>query len=884
MKTSEFALCVFLFFNREPTGTFQYDGELLRSLGDTVIYEDGRFGTMEIFSSLFLGHSSVEEFAAKYPRIVYKTLQCKYAFIVVQSIQSFYDIYAFASDQYVGSHTPRYEHKLMKWLKKSTERLCELGPYVSRMIHALFDLSDRSDHSKTTDRRFVKSLLAIGLFLDYGKKRAPYIVYDSNGKKSWKNPDKTMAALRVLGNTLLQIVRMVDLFRCANCGVEDPFASYEKREGLLTTKSAWNGEFRVWESLRGELQVLTDVGDVDYPADGGFDVAVLYDPGNVLLEFLLRYNGGLLGNATIEFGGERTELKNAFAGLTESYNVGDAFEYQTCLVRVVADVFHRRISDAMFESAKINVDGLRELRSNFNAFVATMIPINCLRGAFRKTLKIKSLLDEAPRDFGVDDAKSRTFRPLKKMLRSAIDSGIVYTDFDEDVMDDPTLILFATLVAEKKHACVAFKRVMSVLSYESQLNDDFRISGIQDRRDKIYDKHGTHKFLNNATYVRTSLTPLMLIVSKKTATFFDRLIAEKSSILDGSAEPGSDEKENADFGVLLSLVAKFLVKIYENFTNNNDIDNLMAPLLIHFDYLMEKHCFMTELDYQILFQMLLSTISAIEYNLLKNYKWPVTYMLVYYNLDPNSVASNKTALLDSMKHVLADEPETAVLYGHGTRKCIFDTYNKFVYKTDFRQKDDQIQLYWKGIPKYGNDLMNDMLPGIIDQYDLVSYQWFFAKWCLCKILIHVKYALELFKENLGKPNPKRMNINYPKNKMSSEVKKLKKIKFKKSIRGLIDDTIVAVLNVVAASRKPYAEFNATYKHSVRSIDDNLVALGALEKNVSYKKNYDDIFSSISKYVDELKECCNDKKKNPIFCDTILSPKENTYSKKCIPID
>lgn len=195
-------------------------------------------------------------------------------------------------------------------------------------------------------------------------------------------------------------------------------------------------------------------------------------------------------------------------------------------------------------------------------------------------------------------------------------------------------------------------------------------------------------FLQSINDVCYSLISLMLIVSKKTDTFFNNIYAEKLLIFDSSDQIAVGEintNENIEFGNFFSRVVEYMMKMYNDLSNDEDVTNILLSLLIHFKHIIINYKHMKALNYHILFQVLFSTISAIENYLLKNYKRPKTNMDIYAKLNRDTIISVITNLKDSMKRALRVKPKMGE-YNPSTIMCIFGMYDLFVNKIDFKKK------------------------------------------------------------------------------------------------------------------------------------------------------------------------------------------------------
>lgn len=879
MKQFDFIIsCAFLLFEQVSI-TRQYNERLLKSLDKTVIYEGGQFGTVAFYSSVLLEDKTAEEFTSKHHGIVYKALQCKYAYLIDHLIRSLYEINVYGSEEYRKQTMPVMKRHFAKWLTTTATRLADLNPLVARVIDTLFDVLDESQDLKTTDQRFVKTLLATYSFLDYVKKHRPRVVDDNKTSAERNVSDRdaddarTLSFAEILNDPLVRVINLINLFRCANCGIKDPFVGDGIRGYMEKNRFTMDKLFGVLEPKLSDLNSLTD------SLDGGFDSAhddAAYDSKNLLFERLLRYNDGFLGSARTVIDRKKTELRTAFERLTNTRDIGDVLRYQTVLIEIVADLFRGRISALSSGPANATKHDLRALRSNYDAFVANMVPVNCPRGAFHTISKTKSLLDDALRDFDSDETVSQKLKALRAFVGPTVGKNVFYTNLDRNVKDDQNLSLLAASIAENRRDAVAFRRVMSVLSYESRLNGDFGVFKIEDGATRKVNDDDGRLTDRNVLDVRYALTSLMIVVSDGNGALFDSLYADRSSLSVGSdvSEPiVNDGDENTDFAVLFSRIVEYMVKKYKDFDDKKHVQHILSPLMIHFRRLTRRSTNMKPHDYQVLFQILFSTVSGTENYLLKNCE-PTTVSMneLYENLKQNSIATIIDELHKFLKRSIGDVPKIGSFYT-ATLFAIYDVYCKsFLDGIDFEKKDKEIKLYWKGIPKYGHDVLNDLSQGIIDQYDLIIYQWFVMKWCLCKLLLEIKFVLKRFKED-HTLNPDKNKIRRSRAEINRRVSELKSIKFSESVQWLIDDTIKAVSNIVGNKHKLYSctEFSEVdYEQGVRTIDDNLKTLGAFENK---ELNQDHVYCGINQYLFTLKKYLNKKQNTLILSDIIMSPIE-----------
>lgn len=402
---------------------FDYDEDFISLIESEKIFVNGHFESIQTLTNKLHVSKTKELFASENPNIVYKVLNCKYAHFIVDFLELFFEIYnyglkTFDKNKQVDMESSWKEMKgkfffitddsKHEFLNKAGQVFMNLKVYILIIIKNLFDIEDNNQNLRTSDRSFLKSLLAINIFFFYVQK------YDIQN-------------LNIL-QLIYYMIGLVNRFRFRKCETKVPNKNIEKIQKLLNDKTVKSSEI-IDKILEPTIQRSSSLIVVFFNNNDNFSFQT-YSPATLLWEDILEYyfdHDKCIANIIISSDAQNSTLIDVYNKIiTNTCNIDDIFDYQNTLVNVIADTFYRQVHGVLIKAdIELIVNRLKGLQYNFNRFTSEIIPRLCLKDACKKIVLIKLSLDEALQNYDIYK-NMQVFEPLADKLKLVINEKIIY--------------------------------------------------------------------------------------------------------------------------------------------------------------------------------------------------------------------------------------------------------------------------------------------------------------------------------------------------------------------------------------------------------------------------------------------------------------------------
>lgn len=675
---------------------------------DREVFIDGKVASMQKLFDNDIRFDEMTAFVDKRPDVMYAALRCKYADGIVDVLQTFYSI---ISRVLPGSFLPEDSSPIsvnpeeMSIIEKIiNEDFFGTKPLFEKMLYNLFFYTDNYVRLRSTDPGFLKSVFSINLFLNYCNVKKPYIVYKNNSINSVPQLDvkETNQKVRILKNSIVQIIGIVDTFRCKHCIVDNLYANFIKMSNVLNSIPSTDID-AIKNVLRSKIEPLDSLihnGSVNY---NNYEKN-MYDPDQFLFEDILEFHHSIIGYATIEIKkGRFLCLKEFYNIIKNSFNIKLILKYQNFLIEIIAHIFIRHAYNLLEYPDRVS--DLQDLTNSLNIFTSKIMPSTFLLDVVNFVMMLKVLLNT---NIHNDD-----INVSKKKLHSIFNRKFWFSDNHIKIVNDIPLKRLIIEISENK-LFMSFRQVVWILSYESNTNPNHYVLKVHDIPKEV--QPVSKKVLVFMTELRFVLFSLW-IICRANHVEINKLELSK--------------KQNFRYSLLCA--SRYLIDEYQQM-HTNCILNILWPLMIHLNHVNQQFNNLNVLDITKLEHMLLLSITIIENHCFRVFKWPDWNLDVYLSrtLDPEKSLNyfKENALFSAPLDDFDICSFQAYLY---TRLCF---HNLFLPNSD-----DTFQVQWNGATTFVSVIFEHFKEEIIDYQDLVRYRLLIVRWFIAKVLLKIKYVL-----------------------------------------------------------------------------------------------------------------------------------------------
>lgn len=737
------------------------------------------------------------EFLEKNPEVMYTATNCKYADIVSDMFQLFFEyisycLYMFDNADFDNDNGyPKLSVFLPHCFDKTITNFYTIKQDIVKIIHVLFKISDENPALKTSDPGLLKTLLSINLFLYYVAKEKPFIVYDEKKEEIFYkitkkikivNLKKSVPTIRNLPKIIYQIINLVEQYRFKNCFVRHPYTyKLEKRNHLLTeVKRNYCSVGVFLELFLTKLRSLIIFSKLDY-----LNYYNMYNPDSVSFKSLLRVKDFFIGNANVEWNEKKIKLRDAYSHVKQSYDIVEVFKFQNTLLKVIANIFYRKLSYLLNDPQK-DMSEFRDFLDALNTFVEKIIPNNCLSDVCQPIISVKHLLASAIAK-GEDKLHEEKSALLKNKLKNLMaNDNIIWTSNEDQSINEKLSVTSLVNGIRNNGQFKYFSQVIKILSYESYTNIDY------------YIVHEVHRYFQWSDYnpndfiklnqdvrieLRYNLFLFRMVLANKYGnieTTYDKpeemeikfslnfdlekyseshskrssylsaisSLSSSSSTVSSSSPLLSSVDDDAD-SIVFAYIFSYIIGLQEQYADDRKITRALLPLLIQLRYIFNVSRKIGKLDLVRLDHTCLLVINTIEGYELKNIVWPHYSSIIYDTImseESRVMLPDKKPDFQAIETKLKEVAESyGILSNTDVSSTLTDIYDRYVYGMTSKKYDNKLHYYWNGRKQIGNDILREVQRGVIDANDLIRYQWFAYKYFVAKVFLNVRHALAHYK-------------------------------------------------------------------------------------------------------------------------------------------
>lgn len=675
---------------------------------DRKVFIDGNVASMQELFDIDVRFDEMDAFVHKRPDVMYAALRCKYADGIVDVLQTFYSI---ISRVLPGSLLPEdsssisVNPKEISMIEKIiNEDFYGTKPLFEKMLYNLFFYMDSYVRLKSTDPGFLKSVFSINLFLNYCNVKKPYTVYKNNLINSVPQLDvkKTNQKVRILKNSIVQMIGIVDTFRCKHCIVDNIYANFIKISNDLNQIPLTNIDAikSFLKSKIESLDFLINNGPVNYDNYERH----MYDPDQFLFGDILEFHNSIIGNATVEVKkGHFLCLKEFYNIVKNSFNIKSILKYQSFLIEIIAHIFIRHAYNMLEYPDRVS--DLKDLTNSLNMFISKIMPSTFLLDVVNFVMMLEVVLNTNIHDDDINTSK--------KKLHFIFNRKFWFSDDHIKIVNDISLKHLINKMSKNK-LFMSFRQVVWILSYESNTNPKHHVLKVNDIPKEVQPE--SKKVLVFMTELRSVLFSLWVMCLGNHVEIDELELYKKH-----------------DFRYSLLCVSRYLIDKYQ-YLFTNSVLNILWPLMIHLNHVNQQFYNLSVLDITKLEHMLLLSITIIENHCFRVFKWPDWNLDIYLSrmLDPEQ----------SLNYFKENELFSAPL--DDIDICSFQAYlcSRLCFHYLFLpNSDDTFQVQWNGATTFVNVIFEHFKEGIIDYQDLVRYRLLIVKWFIAKVLLKIKYVL-----------------------------------------------------------------------------------------------------------------------------------------------
>lgn len=809
MKCSTTILFLFLFRHHSPVPTAEASGTKWFNLIESreLLYY-GRVASARMLFDETDGDDGgdMESFLSRHPVVSYTALKCKYADIVIDVLQLFYELDAFCTsksnqttaDNGRGSSATNThpETGVLNCAESTVKRFNGLKTYIVKMVYNLFFYWETTPALRTTDQSLLKTLISTNLFLCYSD-RANLFAY---GKQTTAGEHERRDCFEQdfgknvyyrashLGKSIVQIIGLTEQFRCKNCRVGDPYKNNIDIRRTLQNRTLDDIDAVAADLLRSILdpyRLLFDIETVEYTAYNEH----MYDP-----EYLLFHN--LISNKQLPIGDVQVSIKHLTYTITDfyeiikvSYNIDSVHEFQGYLFNIIANLFYVHISASLKEPP---YEAFDQLLSIVNRFVSEIIPNNCSGKYCKEIISRYDITVFYYKFYRASNDEMFMQFLYKDYLFYKDNKTMKWNQTDENNRTNG-LELLSSLIDQIKNDSQfkSFSQVTKLLSYEAHTNTDYSIVKVRYTCKPESSKNENTNSITNRTELRNVLLLFWMSLANRDGNHLSltpTVIPSSSLATDIRADKTSDTAmtaivsyannteyflnaeidfpsifennnvnvikkmpkvfRNSAIGRSIVYTMNYVSNVYLSYDDYYVVQYMLVPLLLRFRYTQQVFNKMSPLDWTVLQQVTLATICAIENHEIKNFEWQPYSIELYTSMRTERDGKTQNPVTE-----IDERLKTKVLKHiltinvNNVNTLLNKIYNTYIEKICVSNiNDKQLQFSWNGEMLYGYEVFRDVSQSVFNMNDILRFHWFMIKTFIVKVLVKLNMFLSLYKK------------------------------------------------------------------------------------------------------------------------------------------
>lgn len=835
---------------RQTISFFTVDSSIIRLIQYREILENGKIVSIKnILNNDTINDTNTALLISNYSNTVYTTLKCKYADVIVDLLQTFFEFYEYGRKVLKIDNTPH----VINLLASVTENFYNIKSPIAKIIDNLFSYFDEYPELRTSDPSLLMSLLTIQFFL-YNRKKDPLIIYNNDimpPKMKKDDINKTLENLKIRNASIVQMIGLVEKFRHKRCVVYNPYKKTEEIRQQCMSNEMINEKIfkKILNPTLDLINSLINNGSDNYKNINN----EIYDPENLFFENIITERFEYIKNIKVLWDNKELDLQSVYEIVRCNYNIKNVLKFQSIVVNLIADIFNQQICNlltflpndikirlVLLNTVQLFIDQINQNNILMNVSNILIVPVLSLKEAFRKYDKSNNL---------------NILKPIIKLFELGIHTNSLFKKIQNIFEDNESLVMLPLYIILDKQF-IQFCQIFNLLSYHLHTESIIHIIEEFNYLDNDNDQNDEDKiFINDINNFQYCLFTFRISLEKETfhKTHTDATDNCSIKLTIPALSSSSSSKGNLDveypemvrdihcseldgygrnFGYIITIVVK-LLNVMDDYPY---IRNILIPLLIRFRYTDEYLCQTNKYELVALHQNIFLAITLIENYVIKMYtlslyKYSSEIFTEYFTNDTQEFDVN---LLKSVENT--NFRETLVF--------IIRLYNENMPSSFFLENDKQIKMDWNGSKQFGYEVLRNISTMVIDSGDIINFQLFAAKWLLANILVKMFNALMIVNDEIRQGHPgviNKININIKLN----ELDEISDLKLPTSIRVLLANTIDVARTTLSIKSMDFSTKNM--KHCRQLFNDNLKFLGVHPNDLTFNRynTIDEIIKTVS---------------------------------------
>lgn len=803
----------------------------------------------------------LREIQYKASKALYTSLKCKYSHLIINFLHFFFECISLfenlrqpdsKSDANLELNNQKYE-----FLNDITKSFIDVKKHVVRMIYNLYNLMWLSTNLKYTNKTLIKSLFSINLCLYHIK------IYAD------KSADKVSGIHSEidLKKLIVQMITMVERFRCQNCRVKNYYYLNENKKTkirqVLQNHDDLNNllksnirELEKYDSnLHMDLIYHLKVKSIEFKIE-------MFDPKYVLLENIFEIeNRSIFPKLKVRWENSTLNLYDVYEKVRRSYDIQILFKYQVFLIEVIQNFFYLQFIN---ENSSSSTKGITQLLEAFDDFINKIIPRNYPTNLFDPIKKLRNLLYN---DLQSTELTVSLSERSKTLLRKYVIVANIISDNDDfyNVIKKISMKELINNITVLDHF-KCFSQFFQLFSYESNTLGDYNLNPVYD-----FSKIRLHTVNRNMCND--------LFVLRENLLLFEMLIVSFNYKNIGCKDDPNDSKVSRAKAQIFAI----LMHLQNTYIENEEIWQIILPLTIHFG-----HGHRSLNDYAMIHQVSLLNINLLEHFELNNCVSPRYSLNVYFDL-ANLYSSTETikmaktmepfpyiSLLSAKEKIIEQIEENTKDYRISkTQRMVHSkAVNIFILRLEHYSLNTQDISYsktffWDGLMKNMENVYLELSRSVIDYQQLVGIHLFVIKWNVHNVFSSLLKVIQIY-DAVKKKQKYEENLKLMKNYLTQ----FEELQFPKSIKLHLHD-IFRAFNSIMFREPSIEENNVSYKST---IIEQLKLLQVYPVNYSYTSSNDtgyiytieSLINSVQNDIEFLKNFLTSTNKNQLISNIQFS--------------
>lgn len=789
--------------------------------------------------------------AARASKILFLAQKCKYSSLIINVLRMYFESISSCQKLILenSSEDEKISNETRIMLNQILHSTADLKKYITQLIFSTKKTMKSAQNLKSADHSFLKSLLAINLWL------YTINIYSNQQKQDFTDTNVNIDIKR----SFAQMINLIERFRCKNCLVVDYFESNLVMKNKIN-ETIHNDKLTMLmsETLK-TLQI--NPKEISVPKNrpnyaGAIYEENMYDPKYMLLGYILEMSDYSFVSTLLVRWKNTTnwlELTNVYKEVSKSLDLQTIYDYQVFVIEIIKEMFFIKFLNTEIHQS----NDIENILEAFKVFIDKMVPSNYPTNLHVSIKNVLSSLHSDIRSASTESHPTLSNRSIKLLHNYSIlvTSSTSYNL--DDVLKNVSMYDFIQQIVSDSKFTV-FVELFKELSYESNTLDD-------------YDFHRVNSFKVNQNVVNrnacddlSAFRKNLLLLHMLTVRFQQDNVA-MNDVLNSSVQEAK------------AYVFDNIMHLYKTYENHSKIKQIVLPLMVRFKYTHAENA-----DYRTISQTLILNLNLIEhvelidcpspkynvdmfYDEVKDYQ-VLKLSLVFENEGfygyKQKFWQNKENLTNILKSNTKDHRRSDK--ERNIDSLIADDFVPFV-NFEYQDSDPKSTLFlWDGSLESIHSISRALPKSIIDYQHLVRHQCFVMKWIISKIIMNFLKFIFIIYDTAAKSNDTdnvRITINY--------LTMFEELPFPKSVRLYLRDIFYAFDALFRVHNEETKEkYTTIIIKSLNSFQPSLEELSI--RLLKDQKDVSSINVLIEKDMDSLKNILNGINNSKIITDVAFS--------------